>query len=84
MSEQNILKIIQPGPAEPNANCIEALEGALERARCGDTVGVLVIEQGSDNAGGWCCGGYVGSYSMLGAIQVAQQTLVADQIDEDY
>lgn len=81
MSE-NILKIVPPATSEPNQNCIEMLEAALERARSGETTGAVVVEQCEDNTSCWNWGGLCGSFSMIGAMQVAQASLVADQVED--
>lgn len=74
----NVLKIVPLPPRTPNVNCITALEEALERARTGETIGVAIIEQDADTGSFWTCGGFCGSYSMLGAILDVQQVLVSE------
>jgi len=81
MSEK-ILKLVPPETGEPNQNCIALLEGVLKRARSGQTIGVVLVEQGADNLSSWDWGGFCGSFSMIGAMQVAQASLVADQVED--
>lgn len=53
---------------EPNENCIKTLEIALERAKAGEVVGVVIVEQHYDSAASYLFGGFVSSYSTLGAL----------------
>lgn len=80
MSEK-ILKLVPSRSVEANASCIEALEAALVNARAGEAVGVVVFEQCPDGDATWNWGGMCGSYSLLGAIDVAKACLVEDHIE---
>ena len=78
------LTVVTPLRDEPQPQCILALERALERARAGHTVGVLIVEQGPDDTAGFVNGGNCGSYAMLGVLQVAQSILLSDHIEGDW
>ncbi|HBU55393.1 hypothetical protein [Sulfitobacter pontiacus] len=78
----NVAKLVPPAMSEPNQNCIALLESVLNRARSGQTIGVVLVEQGADSHSTWDWGGLCGSFSMIGAMQVAQASLVADQVED--
>lgn len=65
-----------PSKDEPNQTVIMHLEKALERARCGETHGVVLIETHADLTASQNIIGYTGNYSAIGATQVAMNTLI--------
>ncbi|WP_150524016.1 4-hydroxythreonine-4-phosphate dehydrogenase PdxA [Roseibium sediminis] len=71
--------ISQPG--EPNAQCVEALEKALEMARAGAIDGVAIVGLYPDNCSDYRLGGRVGGYTMLGAAQMVVQELALANLD---
>ena len=73
----------RPMPQEPNEAAIAVLERTLEAAKAGEIVGALVVSQYKDCSGGWQIGGFVSSYSMLGAATVAIDDLKAMHREED-
>lgn len=56
---------------EVDENAIAVLEDALERARAGEVVGVLVCEQTFDGLATYRFGGRTGTYALTGAVSVA-------------
>lgn len=64
------------GQPEPNTNTIEALESYLEMARSGQIIGVVIIGLCADGLSQYNVGGYVGGYSMLGALEVAKMDML--------
>lgn len=62
--------------AEPNAACVRTLEQWLERARSGKTIGVVIAAMDTDNLVEYELSGYVGSFNMMGALQMLQQHLI--------
>lgn len=62
--------------AEPNAACVKTLEQWLERARSGKTIGVVIAAMDTDNMTQYELAGYVGSFNMMGALQMLQQHLI--------
>lgn len=83
MSDQIVVKLVEGFPNDPNDSAIAVLEAALSRARSGDTIGALVIEQAADKSACWDWGGVLGSYSLVGAVKVALHNLLLDHEKED-
>ncbi len=83
-------KIVSLGGAEfadsrePNSHLIEALEGALERARSGETIGCALVELYNDRAAGSRVAGRFGGYSMLGAMEMVRMDIIEANRDEDF
>jgi hypothetical protein len=67
----------------PNEMCVKGLEEMLEMARSGEIVGIAGAVQFHDNSGGYHFHGHVGSYSVLGALQVGLHALVLDHVEDD-
>jgi hypothetical protein len=65
-----------PSKDKPEESVIKFLELALERARCGETHGVVLIETHADLTASQTIMGYTGNYSAIGATQVAMNTLI--------
>ena len=73
------------GPAgrpEPNETCIKALEEWLDMARSGEIVGVALAGLCADRASRYAVAGKVGSYGMLGALEMAKADLIADMRED--
>lgn len=65
----------------PDPDCIEVLEEALARARSGEIVGIIAIEQFADHSAGWAAGGYLSPVSSIGCLQIAQHHLLMQDND---
>lgn len=65
-----------------NANCVAALEELLEMAKSGEICGIAASYQYHDNLGGYRLAGFVGSFSVLGAVNVMQDQLINDHRGE--
>jgi hypothetical protein len=65
-----------PSKDKPEEGVIQFLELALERARSGETHGVLLVETHADLTASQTIVGYTGNYSAIGATQVAMNTLI--------
>jgi len=65
-----------PSKDEPNQSVIAHLEKALERAKSGETHGVIMVEVYYDFATSYLTAGYVTGYSAIGATQVALNSLL--------
>lgn len=64
------------GEPEPNDFAIAALTEALERAKAGEVIGVVVAFLHHDGLSSWRTGGMVGGYSLLGALEIAKADLI--------
>ena len=53
------------------------LEALLEKAKSGEVVSVVAAFTYHDGSGGFSISGLVGSYSMLGALRVAENDVLA-------
>ena len=62
---------------EPNESLISFLEDLLERARSGNSVGVIATELHNDRSASWHVVGQVGGFTMLGAATVALDELTS-------
>lgn len=60
------------GQREANQNCVATLEKWLEMAKAGEIVGVVMAGLTHDRCGTWQAAGFVGGYSILGALVDAQ------------
>lgn len=65
-----------PMAREPNAACIRALEDLLERARSGEVQGFAGATLDADQCASWHAAGFVGSFGMLGALEVTKAHLM--------
>lgn len=65
-----------PSKDEPNQSVITHLEKALERAKSGETHGVVLVEVYHDFATSYLTAGYVTGYSAIGATQVALNSII--------
>lgn len=66
-----------PVPAsDPNEECVKTLERWLDMARSGEIVGVAMAGLCPDGCGRYVIGGYVGGYSMLGALDVVKAEMI--------
>lgn len=70
------------GLPSPNQNAIRVLKDALEKAEAGEIIGVFLGMQHCDGSGSWSLGGFVSSYSLLGAVEVARADLVRMHLNE--
>lgn len=71
------------GQPEPDESVIKILEDLLERARAGDAIGIAAVYTTPDEISAYCLGGWVGSYSMIGAVETMKGRLVVlGQLDE--
>lgn len=70
---------------EPVESCVEALEAALERAKAGETVGVVIAEAHADRASSYRVAGLLGGYGTLGAVERAKADLMVfmQELDAD-
>ena len=83
MSTENIVPL-RPGTKselttvvkEPHEGVIRFLERALQEARAGEIVGIAFAHHGPDFRASYSVVGFVGGYSMQGAIQCALQDII--------
>lgn len=59
-----------------NESVIEVLRELLEKAEAGEIVGVITAQIYHDGLSGFRIGGLVGSYSMVGALEMAKADLI--------
>ena len=71
------------GLPSPNQNAIRVLKYALEKAEAGEIIGVFLGMQHCDGYWSWSLGGFVSSYSLLGAIDVARADLLRHHLNEE-
>lgn len=64
------------GQPDPNENAIAVLTEALERAKAGEVIGVVIAILHHDGLSGFRTGGMVGGYSLLGALEMAKADLI--------
>jgi hypothetical protein len=64
------------GLPERNENAVTTLKNLLEKAEAGEVVGVAIAAMHCDNSGGWSIGGFIGGYSLLGAIEVMKDDIM--------
>ncbi len=70
-----------PEPGEPNASVVKVLEEALETARAGELVGVVLVQVNHRVEAWWdIAGAYTPSYTVLGVLHSAAHR-VAQEID---
>lgn len=70
---------------KPSQAAIEVLEDALERARSGDIQAIVLAACDKDSQSLYWIAGHIGSYSLIGAAQVAVTELIQQTvlIEED-
>lgn len=61
---------------EVNEGAIQAIEALLEKARSGEVIGVVLVALHHDRLTSYLTGGFVGSYSMIGGLEVAKSELI--------
>jgi len=59
----------------PDENCITALRRMLEMAEAGEITGIVCARLHGDNLASYTIAGRYGPYSLLGALDMAQQDL---------
>lgn len=64
------------GGGEVNEDFVEYLEGLLERARSGHAIGICGSVLGGDGNAEWVVCGRVGSFGMIGALEVGRLELI--------
>ena len=67
---------------EPNEVCVEALEVALEKAKSGEVVGVVIGQVYHDELTDYMIAGLVGGHGVIGAIERAKMRLLSYFEDE--
>ncbi len=77
-----------PVPGEPVQNCIEVLEEALEQARAGDIVGVVIVRvypaaHGYIMPADISRGGWFKTYAAVGALHVAAHDVTTMLLEKD-
>lgn len=65
----------------PNENLIEALEGMLEQAKAGKLQGVVCATLYDDTTASYAMAGVLGTYSLIGALDVCKARLIADELE---
>ena len=65
------------GSPEPNEHAIKALEEWLEMARSGELIGVVMIGAAYDDTTRSTMAGVVGSYRMVGTVEITKAELIA-------
>lgn len=70
-----------PSKDEPNQSVITHLEKALERAKSGETHGIVLTEVYYDLGSSYLTAGYVTGYSAIGATQVALNSIMNCEVD---
>ena len=70
----SVLREVKP---EPNREVVEELEAALERARSGETTGILLLEQDRDGAS-YFTAGLRDRFNKLGILSHAMHKLQTD------
>lgn len=63
------------GLPEPNDNCIATLERWLEMARAGEIIGFAGAALHHDGLSQYAISGFIGGYSVLGAVEMAKADL---------
>lgn len=64
------------GVPTPNQNAIQVLRMLLDKAEAGEIVGVAAAALHYDHLASWQMGGLVGSFGLVGAIEVMRADLV--------
>ena len=64
------------GEPKPNENTIATLESYLEMAKAGEIIGVAVVALCADGLSRYNIGGFIGGYSMLGALDVCKSDVM--------
>jgi len=62
--------------SQPNSKAIGLLEDMLERAKSGEIVGVGITVLHYDHSSSWWVAGNVGTYGMLGALDMVKNELL--------
>lgn len=70
------------GRPEPNEICIKALEEWLDMARSGEIVGVALAGLCADHMTRYGVAGKVGSYGVIGALEMAKADLISDMRED--
>ncbi len=65
-----------PEKREPSQNTIEILEEWLRHAKSGRCIGVVVAGAFNDGSADWSLAGRIGRFSLLGALVVANATVL--------
>jgi hypothetical protein len=68
---------------EVNEIAVAALEEALEAARSGEVVGVVIARLHHDNLSSYQIAGKIGGYGIIGALEVVKAELTHLHIEED-
>lgn len=64
------------GQPEPNEKTIQVLESWLEMAKSGEIIGVAMAGLCADGYSRYSLAGFIGGYSMLGALDVAKAEIL--------
>ena len=70
-----------PSKDEPNQTVINYLEKALERAKSGETHGVIMVEVYHDFSTSYLTAGYVTCRAAIGSTQVALNSIIQADLD---
>lgn len=68
---------------EPNEDVVNFLEKTLVAAQSGEVVGIAVSLLHCDNLASYAVVGKIGSYGIIGAIELAKAELLAIHIGDD-
>lgn len=71
------------GEREICSGAVAALTDALEKAKSGELIGVVIVERYFDSAAGYQIGGKMGGYTMLGAFELARAEMIDVNRAED-
>lgn len=63
-------------PMVPNETLVQAMRETLARAESGELVGMAAAFMHGEGTASWCLAGNVGSFSLLGALKVAEDELM--------
>ena len=72
------------GEKKPEPECVKEIQLLLDRARSGDVIGVAYVTANFDSSQGAGWGGYVGSWSMIGALQCLVAKFTAVSVEKDF
>lgn len=64
------------GEPRPSEACIQCLERLLEMAKAGEITGVAAASVHHDGTASFDVSGFVGGYSLMGALEMARSSLV--------
>lgn len=72
-----------PEPGQVNPRMVEVLEAALERAKAGNSAGIVLIEINHElSCRYWITGYSLATFPALGALAAVQHDLARDIVDE--